>query len=213
MKLGKIKLVVFMLYITLMLSTNIYAQNKTDDCIIYKNVLLYLNEKEADVKYTYEGTIDPEVDDIGKLVEGDGLQQYYFYIVDKKSEFGYLSVRDWFSKLLKDSTVIQKNYIFNKDSIINCVFDDGIKYQYKPFIEIEFSEKNYLQEKKEGMNVHYTPIRTTFSKVLYTQDDRALVFAKIYQGIGRGRDSYVYGFVFKKNKIYWELSLVEVEIR
>lgn len=202
-----------MLCTTLILSENIFSQNKTDDCIIYENVLMFLNKKETDIKYVYEGIIDPESDDMGKRVKREGLHQYNFYIVDKKSELGYLSVRDWFSKLVKDSTVIHKNYICNNDSVINCTFNDSIKYQYKPFIEIKFSEIDYLQEKRGEMNVYRTPIRVTFSKVLYTQDNRALVFAKIYQGVGRGKDNYVYAFVFKKNNDDWILSLAEGEVR
>jgi hypothetical protein len=213
MRIEKISLSAFLLCITLNLSTTTFAQSKTDDCIIYKSVLTHLNEKEAKVRYEYGGIINPEENNMGERVEREGLHQYNFYIVDKKSDWGYLSVRDWFSKLIKDSTVIYKNYRYNKDSINNCIFGDNIKHQYKPFTDIKFSEKDYKHEKREETIVYYTPIRITFSKVLYTKDNRALVFVKVYQGIGQGRDNYVYGFVFKKNNDDWIVSTIEGEIR
>lgn len=200
--------IAFYLFFNIFISTiNIFAQN-ANDCIIYENVLLYLNKKEAELKIVYRGIIDPESGDIGTPVVRDkGLYQHNFYIVDEKSNYGY----SWFSEFMKDSTIIHKNYIYDNDSIINCTFDNTIKYQYKPFIEIRFSEKDYLQEKIGETDVYYSPMRVTFSKVLYTNDDRALVFARIYQGIGGGRDRCAYGFVFNKNNDDWVLSLVEVK--
>src|SRR5690606_28197626 len=112
-----------------------------------------------------------------------------------------------------DSTVIHNDYFYNKDSIINCTFGDSIKYQYRPFIDIKFTEKDFLRQKRGEADVYYSPMRITFSKILYTNDGRALVYAKIYQGKGRGKDIYVYGFVFKKNNDDWILNFVDVEVR
>lgn len=205
--------ITFYLFFAIFISTiDLFAQN-TNDCIVYKNVLLYLNKKEAWPKIVYGGIIDPESDDVGTPVQLNELHQYSFYIVSKKTDFDYLSIRNWFSSLIKDSSIIQKKYIFDNDSIINCIFDNNIKYQYKPFTEIRFSEKDFLQEKQAEKNIFYSPMRITFSKVLYTNDDRALVYVKFYLGNGSGRDIGVYGFVFNKNNSDWELKNVEIELR
>jgi hypothetical protein len=210
----KIKLSTALFCISLTLGTNVHAQRKTDDCLIYEKVLTYLDGKEAHNKEIYEGTIDPESGEIGKKVERSGCHKYNFYIVNKiYTDFDYLSVRDWFSKLLKDSTVIQRQYVSTSNKIINCAFSDSVKYQYKSIAKISFSKKDFFNKKCRETMISYRPIRVTFSKVLYTENNKALLFITTYQGMGRGIDQWAQGFIFEKKNNEWALSLTEGEVR
>jgi hypothetical protein len=185
---------------------------QSQDCKIYETVLGYLNKNESVIKYGYTGTINPESSELGERVDLSG-QQLSFYIVKKKSDFDYYTIRDWFSKFIKDSTLNQYQYTSSQDSILNCSFSCCLKYQYRSFEETrKFTETDFSIEVKGNDTIHYTPVRITFSKILYSKNT-ALVYAKTFAGLGGGRDITVYGFVFKKKGKDWILKKSEVETR
>jgi hypothetical protein len=202
------------LFFIIIISSEIsLAQKKEDDCAIYEKILFYFNKKAVESKIIYGGIIDPESRDLGTAIEDKETKQYNFYIVNNKLDFEYLIVRDWFSKLINDSTIIQDIYNTNKDTIINCIFDSSIKFKYSSYDNINLSKQDEINEKKIRKNIYYSSMRLNFSKILYTKDSRALVYAKIYIGKGNGRDILVNGFVFKNIDNSWILDRVESEIR
>jgi hypothetical protein len=173
-----------------------------------------MNAKQASITEIYEGPFEPEKGSLGEPVKRIGKYEYSFYIAnDMYAEFDYPSVKGWFATLMKDTTIIQKKYVTSNDSFIYCAKFTGIKHQYKPFIDISFSQSDFLKKGKGKRTLHYIPIRVTFSKVLYTTDNRALVFAKVYEGMGRGNDQWVYGYIFTNRNNKWILSQTEGEIR
>lgn len=212
------KLSMFLLCITLLCNTNVFAQNEADDCIIYKSVLDFFNEKRASVKSAIRKEKIDRKGDIKQIrVKLKGLQQYNFYIVDEKIFWRWEYSADWkpaakrFSEIVKDSTVIFENYRYNEDSTHTCTFGNDIKYQYKPFSEISFSAEDYTREKRGRTTVHYSPVKIGLSQILYTEDNRALVVVGVSTTGGRyGGSSY---FVFKKDNDNWVLSTVNGEAR
>jgi len=187
-----------------------YAQ-KNNDCAIYSAVLDYFNKKEAGVKYVYKGIVNPVSGDLGKRVERTGIHQLSFYIIKNKSRFDNNDVKYWFSQLVKDSILKRYKYVSNTDSVVDCSFACCLKYQYRDFEEVrEFTNDDFSMDVKGTDTTYYTPIRITLSKVLYVKNI-ALVYTKVFSGLGNGRDMAVYGFVFMKKGKEWTLHKVEVE--
>lgn len=211
-----IKLFILILPVYIILNPKLYGQSTGDDCAIYQSVLIYLNEKEASVHsdniYVYP--VDPKSDlQKGKYIERSGYHQNNFLIVkEMNTEFGYESVRDWFSHLMNDKTIIQKDYFSNNDSFVNCEFGCGIKYQIKPF-GVRIAEGDFLHEKIGDVEKYYHGLRITFSRIIYTKDNRALLFVALRSGIGGGRDTYILGFVFYKSNTVWAIDSVNGESR
>jgi len=193
-------------YIGLIFCKSSFAQYKSDDCAVYEKVLMYLNAEYEKPRYVYEGVIDPESENAGKKVERVGHYNYSFYIVNKRNVSFMPSSIWWFVELTKDSSIVQKDYVYNEDTLINCVFKQNIKYQYKNFDEVYrkgFSEKDFLFEQIDGIDFHYTPMRIRLSRILYTKDNKALVVATTRVGVGGGGDQWAYCFILKKENDNW----------
>lgn len=202
-------LVLLFLVQFMLLSQTVFAQSQYDDCAIYQIVLEYFNHQYGKPMYVYTGeggVIDP-VDPKQDSFLREGIHRYSFFIVKKRGSFGNPEV-PWFSHLMQDSSLGQYNYISKKDSLINCIFPNSIKYQYKNFEEIEFEKSDYYTEVVGTDTIQYAPFRITLSKVLYAKNI-ALVNAGKFTGLGMAGDTAFYGFVFKKNGKDWVLEKSE----
>jgi hypothetical protein len=122
--------------------------------------------------------------------------------VNKKIEFKKNEIKDWFAKLLKDTTIIKDEYLTRKDSINLCDFCNNINFtfveDFSPFFEIDNKTKF-----KNGKYNHYTA-RIVFSEILYYRNEFALVYLKIKKGTGIGGN--IYGFIFKKKRKKWVIK-------
>lgn len=185
------------------------------DCKIYEQVLQYVNSKYSNVDTVYEGTVNPESNDIGKPVKLDKESiELNFYVIRRKSDFSKNHIDYWFSNLMRDTILINNKFDTGSDSLINCTFHKIVKCQFTDYESVSsFSLEDYITIEKEEGSTYYTPARVMFSNILYnTSGKQALVFAKVLVGVG-SRDNVVYGFDFQKKGCKWVLEKVEYEMR
>lgn len=185
---------------------------KKNDCFIYENVLVYLNVKEGEIIALYttskEG-IEPTNIELTKEKVINKLA-LNFCIVNETSRFSENQLKEWFTKLLNDTTLVQIGFIENNtESIVNCKFNT-IKYQYANFSEtLSFVKANGQTEIQGTDTIHYNPCGIMFSNILYSKDERyAAVYVKVNRGMGF---NYLYGFLFENSGGNWILKTVANE--
>lgn len=200
------KEIVFLLSLYFTFTLASFAQNS--NCEIYESILNYLNDKEKEATYTQR--VDPTDSNFNKLIRARKYE-LNFFIIKSKRRLDQLDVEYWFSELLKDSLLKKHTYISDSCHMVDCIFSYPTKYQYKNTASGNITIKDFNKEIRDRDIVNYSPIRITFSNVLYS-NNIALVFVTTYKNIGWGRDTYVYGFVLEKKAGSWIIEKVGIEI-
>ncbi|MCF3109588.1 hypothetical protein LL912_12475 [Niabella sp. CC-SYL272] len=209
---SKIVLLSILSLIIMAISHNSFAQNDVkDECLIYESILEFLNAREATNDTVYTGIIDPESDDIGTPIRRTGILKLSFYIPKVRWDFTVAHLNPWFSSLLMDSSLLNYTYQTSDGGDLQCNFSNCLKYQFKAFEDTDFADKDFTSEIRGYDTIHYRPMRVTFSKILYSKNI-ALVFAKIFSGMGQGGDKALYAFKFKKEGDGWVIEKSEIEM-
>lgn len=197
--------------IYLALASNAFSQKR--NCIIYSNILNYLNDKQGRLKF-YSVPKNEFVNPMNPLEERKritGKEQFSFYIIDELRDFSVIMVNDWFFKLMNDKSIL--NVVYTKDSneIRSCIFNDKSLIVKSDFRN-SFTKDDYFSEKNKKSTIHYVPAIIRFSEILYINDKIALVYVKLRVGVRAGRE-FVYGFILKKKKHNWKIHKSNVETR
>lgn len=200
------------LLLFLFLSKISYAQNKEDNCQVYESVLNYFNEMEASIQYTFQGTINPLTgEEKGNRIRLTGIQQLFFFISKEKETLNFDMVNSWFSLMMEDSFIIQKDYFMDNDRFFSCALNKKIMYHCDNYDKIILPEATINVEDSDTF--HYYPVRVIFSNVFYTDNITALVYALTYRGVGRGSSQWCIGFILKKEDDKWVILKTKRQVR
>lgn len=212
------KKTIFILLLILFSGICALAQNYKHDqnfCKIYEMSMNYINRIYTDggQRYVFDDSlVKPDNPRTGHYIKKVQHEQLNFYILEKKSRFNSNDVKYWFSDLLKDNTLKLNKYYTDTGSIMTCTFSENLNFQFRNYDEVRnFTPQDFRTEIKGVDTIHYTPVRITFSTVLYNMDI-ALVYAKLFIGLGGGPDVTAYAFEFKKKNGKWILVKAESEV-
>src|SRR4051794_37049086 len=127
------------LLIVMFLSCQSICKAQYDDCVIYTQILKFLIENEKQIQYGDTGIVS-STDTVFHIVKITWEQNLNCFIIKNKKEFQASSIKNSFLDSWKDTSFLGgiplTGYNSVRDSIVNCNFDNNIKYTY-----IEFKDK------------------------------------------------------------------------
>lgn len=185
------------------------------DCIIYNEVLSFLNEGWRDVKHFYK-TPDPMDTVLNRLPMKRGHRYAWKFFIVK-----YTSTRDVdtglekfiirsFEEVLRDTVIDYSRFIRSRrEKITGCKFN-GVRYQfYETPAYGSIIEEHWQQsvEIEDDDTVHYVPLLIQFSEVFYSEGlELAIVAAATYAGYKfRIGFTQAYYFVFQYEGGRWRI--------
>jgi len=110
--------------------------------------------------------------------------------------------KNWAIQKLSEKCKIGNLKFIERPSLNYCFKDSTISSRFvKSTNLVRFNESDYRTEIINGQQVLLNPIRITFSNILFTDNNSAIVYLETMFGINFGVTSYY--FIFKKVKGNW----------